>query len=92
MTTPRTTTVAAAIAKPSGPELPGTERPPYVASPDRYEVIDYRRTGVSGLQLPAISLGLWHNFGDTRPTPSTTSKRRSATARARCASSRSWAG
>ena len=31
---------------------------------DRYAKLPYRRTGVSGLNLPAISLGLWHNFGD----------------------------
>lgn len=36
---------------------------PYDASPKRYEVIPYRRCGRSGLLLPAISLGLWHNFG-----------------------------
>ncbi len=47
--------------------LPPAEDPPYVASPDRYDVIDYRHTGRSGLQLPAISLGLWHNFGDDTP-------------------------
>jgi L-glyceraldehyde 3-phosphate reductase len=40
---------------------------PYTASPDRYERMQYRRTGRSGLQLPAISLGLWHNFGADRP-------------------------
>ncbi len=39
----------------------------YVADPDRYEQIQYRRCGRSGLQLPAISLGLWQNFGDDRP-------------------------
>ena len=39
----------------------------YVAAPDRYERMQYRRSGRSGLQLPAISLGLWHNFGDDRP-------------------------
>jgi L-glyceraldehyde 3-phosphate reductase len=39
---------------------------PYTASPDRYERMQYRRTGGSGLQLPAISLGLWHNFGEGR--------------------------
>ena len=39
----------------------------YVAAEDRYEQMPYRRTGRSGLQLPAISLGLWHNFGDTQP-------------------------
>jgi L-glyceraldehyde 3-phosphate reductase len=36
---------------------------PYIAAPDRYQAIPYRRTGRSGLKLPAISLGLWHNFG-----------------------------
>ncbi len=39
----------------------------YVAAGDRYEQMPYRRTGRSGLLLPAISLGLWHNFGDTQP-------------------------
>jgi L-glyceraldehyde 3-phosphate reductase len=39
----------------------------YVAAEDRYERMPYRRTGRSGLQLPAISLGLWHNFGDAQP-------------------------
>ncbi len=36
---------------------------PYVASADRYAAMPYRRTGRSGLDLPAISLGLWQNFG-----------------------------
>ena len=36
----------------------------YVASEQRYESMTYRRTGRSGLKLPAISLGLWHNFGE----------------------------
>ena len=35
----------------------------YAASDDRYEVMQYNRCGHSGLSLPAISLGLWHNFG-----------------------------
>ena len=35
----------------------------YVAADDRYEKMVYRRCGRSGLKLPAISLGLWHNFG-----------------------------
>jgi L-glyceraldehyde 3-phosphate reductase len=35
----------------------------YLPSNQRYDAITYRRTGRSGLQLPAISLGLWHNFG-----------------------------
>lgn len=39
----------------------------YVAAEGRYESIPYRRTGRSGLKLPAISLGLWHNFGDDKP-------------------------
>lgn len=39
----------------------------YVATQDRYEAMPYRRTGRSGLKLPAISLGLWHNFGDDVP-------------------------
>ncbi len=37
----------------------------YVANPDRYTKMQYRRCGNSGLQLPMISLGLWHNFGAT---------------------------
>ncbi len=37
---------------------------PYQANPSRYETMLYRRCGQSGLKLPAISLGLWHNFGD----------------------------
>jgi L-glyceraldehyde 3-phosphate reductase len=40
---------------------------PYLAAPDRYESIPYRRSGRSGLLLPAISLGLWQNFGGDRP-------------------------
>ncbi|MEU3028600.1 L-glyceraldehyde 3-phosphate reductase [Streptomyces incarnatus] len=39
----------------------------YTASPDRYAEMPYRRTGRSGLKLPALSLGLWHNFGPDRP-------------------------
>jgi L-glyceraldehyde 3-phosphate reductase len=39
----------------------------YVAAPDRYEKMPYRRCGRSGLKLPAVSLGLWHNFGGDRP-------------------------
>ena len=36
----------------------------YTASPERYERMEYRRCGKSGIKLPLISLGLWHNFGD----------------------------
>ncbi|MFF5716633.1 L-glyceraldehyde 3-phosphate reductase [Streptomyces buecherae] len=39
---------------------------PYRAADDRYDSMEYRRSGHSGLKLPAISLGLWHNFGDDR--------------------------
>jgi L-glyceraldehyde 3-phosphate reductase len=39
----------------------------YVPSEDRYGRMQYRRSGRSGLLLPAISLGLWHNFGYDRP-------------------------
>lgn len=39
----------------------------YQANPARYETIPYRHCGRSGLKLPAITLGLWHNFGDSTP-------------------------
>lgn len=39
----------------------------YVPADDRYEKMTYRRCGKSGLQLPVISLGLWHNFGGDTP-------------------------
>jgi L-glyceraldehyde 3-phosphate reductase len=39
----------------------------YQPADDRYEQLPYRRCGRSGLDLPAISLGLWQNFGDNRP-------------------------
>ena len=39
----------------------------YVAADDRYQSTTYRRCGRSGVQLPLISLGLWHNFGNDRP-------------------------
>ncbi len=38
----------------------------YVAAASRYDTMTYHRTGRSGLKLPALSLGLWQNFGDTR--------------------------
>ncbi len=37
----------------------------YKADEKRYDTMEYRRCGASGLKLPALSLGLWHNFGDT---------------------------
>ncbi|MBP2215748.1 L-glyceraldehyde 3-phosphate reductase [Arthrobacter sp. CAN_C5] len=39
----------------------------YHPADDRYDSMPYRRVGRSGLQLPAVSLGLWHNFGDDKP-------------------------
>jgi L-glyceraldehyde 3-phosphate reductase len=39
----------------------------YEAAPDRYDTMEYRFSGRSGLKLPAISLGLWQNFGDDKP-------------------------
>ncbi|WP_433267126.1 L-glyceraldehyde 3-phosphate reductase [Micromonospora vinacea] len=39
----------------------------YLAADDRYDSMTYRRSGRSGLRLPAVSLGLWHNFGPDRP-------------------------
>ncbi|WP_329197891.1 MULTISPECIES: L-glyceraldehyde 3-phosphate reductase [unclassified Streptomyces] len=43
-----------------------TDTNPYRAEPSRYDSMEYRRTGRSGLKLPAVSLGLWHNFGDDK--------------------------
>jgi L-glyceraldehyde 3-phosphate reductase len=40
---------------------------PYAAAANRYDAMPYRRSGRSGLLLPAVSLGLWHNFGADRP-------------------------
>ena len=40
---------------------------PYNAADTRYDSMTYRRSGRSGLRLPAVSLGLWHNFGEDRP-------------------------
>src|SRR5918993_376051 len=39
----------------------------FVADPERYARMQYNRVGRSGLKLPALSLGLWHNFGHDRP-------------------------
>ncbi|MGW4052552.1 L-glyceraldehyde 3-phosphate reductase [Streptomyces sp. NPDC004779] len=43
-----------------------TDSPLYRAAAERYDSMEYRRSGRSGLKLPAVSLGLWHNFGDDR--------------------------
>jgi len=42
----------------------------YAPAPDRYQKMVYRPSGASGLKLPLLSLGLWHNFGDTTPLSS----------------------
>ena len=42
----------------------------YQANPNRYDVMQYKRCGRSGLQLPMVSLGLWHNFGNDHPLES----------------------
>ena len=48
--------------------IPAAPAEPYSPDPGRYDGrMPYRRCGRSGLRLPAISLGLWHNFGDDRP-------------------------
>lgn len=39
----------------------------YIPAENRYETMTYHRCGRSGLMLPALSLGLWHNFGDITP-------------------------
>ncbi len=49
------------------PFHPELARTLYVPAPGRYGDMTYRRCGRSGIQLPAISLGLWQNFGDDRP-------------------------
>src|SRR5437588_2141940 len=46
---------------------PGLQPVRYIAASERYERMEYRRCGRSGMKLPAISLGLWQNFGDDRP-------------------------
>ncbi|MDI2098997.1 L-glyceraldehyde 3-phosphate reductase [Ruicaihuangia caeni] len=41
--------------------------PAYLPAEDRYDRMEYRRVGRSGLKFPAVSLGTWHNFGDDTP-------------------------
>jgi L-glyceraldehyde 3-phosphate reductase len=52
--------------EPPVPEIESIE-PAHNAAPERYERMTYRRAGNSGVQLPALSLGFWHNFGDEAP-------------------------
>ncbi len=49
------------------PYNPARAAPTYLPDEARYERMPYRRAGASGIQLPAISFGLWQNFGDDRP-------------------------
>jgi L-glyceraldehyde 3-phosphate reductase len=49
------------------PFEPARANPQYVPEAARYEQMPYRSVGASGIRLPAISLGLWQNFGDDRP-------------------------
>jgi L-glyceraldehyde 3-phosphate reductase len=61
-------TAGAKVDRPSpyyAAHVPDIHRP-YAAAEDRYQHLDYRRVGNTGLLLPAISLGLWYNFGDNR--------------------------
>src|ERR1035437_755583 len=48
-------------------QMPLLDGKPYAAAPDRYETMTYRRSGRSGLKLPVLSLGFWHNFGEASP-------------------------
>jgi L-glyceraldehyde 3-phosphate reductase len=52
--------------RPDMAETPDAMTSPWAAVPDRYDTMPYRRVGASGVLLPAISLGLWQNFGDDR--------------------------
>jgi L-glyceraldehyde 3-phosphate reductase len=48
-------------------DMPPSSEPRFVAAPGRYETMPYPRSGTSGLRLPALSLGFWHNFGTDAP-------------------------
>ena len=50
-----------------GPKPGSSDMTSYIPAKDRYQSVPYRRCGRSGLLLPAVSLGLWQNFGDDRP-------------------------
>ena len=68
----------------------------HVADPTRYDgAMRYRRSGRSGLDLPMLSLGFWHNFGDDRPFAARTATRSpgstpSARSMPACRRHRSW--
>ena len=64
----RTSHSEAEAAAREKPGMPAEDlQPHYWAAESRYEAMKFRYTGNNGLQLPAISLGLWHNFGDDTP-------------------------
>src|SRR5450759_3978955 len=68
-------------------QMPLLDGAPFAASPDRYEAMPYRRSGRSGLKLPALSLGFWHNFGDAAPGDTQRAIVRRAPRRRSCARS-----
>ena len=51
----------------------------YAPAKERYETMEYNRCGESGLMLPKVSLGLWHNFGDTSDYENLTTESHSLT-------------
>jgi L-glyceraldehyde 3-phosphate reductase len=53
--------------RPAAVRVPPVTEGAYVAAGDRYDSMQFRRCGRSGLKLPAVSLGMWHNFGHDRP-------------------------
>jgi L-glyceraldehyde 3-phosphate reductase len=53
--------------EPPVPDIESPNEPAHSADPARYESMKYRRAGNSGVQLPSLSLGFWHNFGDEAP-------------------------
>jgi L-glyceraldehyde 3-phosphate reductase len=57
----------APVARDGGPTVIYRDPMTHRAADDRYETMEYRRCGRSGIQLPLVSLGVWHNFGDARP-------------------------
>ncbi|EEP73707.1 aldo/keto reductase, partial [Micromonospora sp. ATCC 39149] len=62
---PTTRRTDASLGPPGGGDRVGGVT--YLAADQRYQTMTYRRSGRSGLRLPAVSLGLWHNFGPDRP-------------------------
>lgn len=63
---PRVTGTQLGLSQERDSQVDMTDSTHFRAAESRYDSMEYRRTGRSGLKLPAISLGLWHNFGDDR--------------------------